>query len=272
MNEIKQQLKMKIGDTTLHQRNVLGKIQQRYPTQSKKRKSYIPAILSITVLAATLFFVFLVVNDEKTLNHTTSSIPPNSVIMTNSVTGEVIELEHFEYSSFLNYVINGNYGKKEDVLSTLKYIPIQNKHNPAYFITFDCGKEACASAYLVLDNQTLTSTTSPLGEGILSSNFISSPNEENVMFLLSNNEKTKQRIVIINFEFNGESRIPTVNHEYFSSYNWPITDVHWITNNRIEVTFADIEEATEENVKKWVLDLKKSTKTIELPLANRNGV
>ncbi len=262
MNEIKRQLKMKIGDTTQQQRNVVHKIQQLYPISSKKSKSLLPAVLSIAVFAATLIFVFSIIGEESTLNPTNSANFPDSIIMIDSTSGELVELDYQEYSGFLNYISENNYGKREDVLSTLKYTPIKNELS-SYLVTFDCGKTVCASAYLTLDQK---STMAPLGEGILTSELIYSPNQENVMFLLSNSEKTKQRIVVINFEFRGESRIPSLHHEYFSNYNWPITNVHWLTDNKIKVTVADLEESTDVIIKEWEQDINRPTKTIEVPL------
>lgn len=263
MNEIKRQLKMKIGDTTQQQRNVVHKIQQLYPISSKKSKSFLPAVVSIVVFAATLIFVFSIIGEETTLNPTNLANLPDSITMIDSTSGELVELNYQEYSGFLNYISENNYGKQEDVLSTLKYTPIVNELS-SYLVTFDCGKAVCASAYLTLDSQ--KSTMAPLGEGILTSELIYSPNQENVMFLLSNSEKTKQRTVVINFEFNGESRIPSLHHEYFSNYNWPITNVHWLTDNKIKVTVADLEESTDLNIKEWEQDINRPTKTIEVPL------
>lgn len=263
MNEIKRQLKMKIGDTTQQQRNVVQKIQE-HSIQSKKSNSMVPAIVSLVVLAATLIFVFSVIGEKSGFN-TSSANLPDSITMINSSSGEIVELDYVEYSGFLDYITENNYGKQEDVLSTLKYTPIKNKLSSSYLVTFDCGKTVCASAYLTLESQ--TSTLAPLGEGILTSEITYSPNQENVMFLLSNSEKTKQRIVIINLGFNGESRIPALHHKYFSNYNLPISNVQWLTDNKIEVTVADLEESTDEVIKKWVQDIKRPTKTIEVPLS-----
>lgn len=262
MNEIKRQLKMKIGDTTQQQRNVVQKIRQ-HSIQSKKSNSLVPAIVSIVVLAATLIFVFSVIGDKSGFNKSSANLP-DSITMINSSNGEIVELDYVEYSGFLDYITENNYGKQEDVLSTLKYTPIRNKFSSSYLVTFDCGKTVCASAYLTLESK--TSTIAPLGEGILTSEITYSPNQENVMFLLSNSEKTKQRIVIINLGFNGESRIPSLHHKYFSNYNLPITTVQWLNDNKIKVTVADLEELNDEAIKKWGRDINRPTKTIEVPL------
>jgi len=246
MNEIKRQLKMKIGDTTQQQRNVVHKIQLQNPIYSKKSKPLFPAIVSIAVFAATLIFVFSMISKES--KHTTSANLPESITMIDPSNGEVIELDYQEYSAFLNYILENNYGKQEDVLSTLKYKPIKNEFSSSYLVTFDCGKAVCASAYLTLDSQ--TSTMAPLGEGILTSKLIYSPNQENVMFLLSNSE----------------SRIPTLYHEYFSYYNWPITNIEWITNKKISVTVADIDDNTKELIEQWTQGTEKSTKGFEITL------
>ena len=255
---------MKIGDTTQQQRNVVQKIRE-HSIQSKKSNAMVPAIVSLVVLAATLIFVFSVIG-EKSGFITSSANLPDSITMINSSSGEIVELDYFEYSGFLDYITENNYGKQEDVLSTLKYTPIKNKHSSSssYLVTFDCGKTVCASAYLTLESQ--TSTLAPLGEGILTSEITYSPNQENVMFLLSDSEKTKQRIVIINLGFNGESRIPSLHHKYFSNYNLPITNVQWLTDKKIKVTVADLEESTDEVIKKWEQDINRPTKTIEVPL------
>ncbi|QFF99291.1 hypothetical protein PB01_10895 [Psychrobacillus glaciei] len=263
MNEIKRQLKMKIGDTTQQQRNVVQKIRQ-HSIQSKKSNSLVPAIVGIVVLAATLIFVFSVIREKSGFNTSSASLP-DSITMINSSSGEIVELDYVEYSGFLDYIIENNYGKQEDVLSTLKYTPISNKFSSSYLVTFDCGKTVCASAYLTLESK--TSTIAPLGEGIVTSEITYSPNQENVMFLLSNSEKTKQRIVIINLGFSGESRIPSLHHKYFSNYNLPITNVQWLTDNKIKVTVADLEESTDEVIKKWEQDINRPTKTIEVPLS-----
>ncbi|KGR76185.1 hypothetical protein [Ureibacillus sinduriensis] len=270
MNEIKRQLKMKIGDTTQHQRNVVRKIQQQNPGYSKTNKSLFPTLISIAVLAATIIFVFSIIGEESTLNTTTSANLPESITMVDSSSGEIVELDYSEYIGFLNYIIENNYGKQEDVLSTLKYKPINNEFSPSYLVTFDCGKAVCASAYISLVDTTI-STFAPLGEGRVTSELIYSPNQENVMFLLSNSEKTKQRIVVINLESSGESRIPTLHHEYFSSFSWPITSVQWITDDKVKVTFADLEEPTDKSIKEWEENINKPTKTIEVPLPNRHG-
>ncbi|TKI60053.1 hypothetical protein FC756_19705 [Lysinibacillus mangiferihumi] len=262
MNEIKRQLKMKIGDTTQQQRNVVHKIQLQNPTYSKKSKPLFPAIVSIAVFAATLIFVFSMISEKS--KPITSANLPDSIPMIDPSNGEVIELDYQEYSVFLNYILENKYGKQEDVLSTLKYKPIKNEFSSSYLVTFDCGKAVCASAYLTLDSQ--TSTMAPLGEGIITSELIYSPNQDNVMFLLSNSEKTKQRIVVINFDSNGESRIPTLYHEYFSYYNWPITNIEWITNKKISVTVADIDDNTKELIEQWTQGTEKSTKGIEITL------
>lgn len=70
MNEIKRQLKMKIGDTTYQQRNVVDKIQQQSIASAKKKKPFVPVLLSIVVLATTLFFVFSMAKEKEMEIHT----------------------------------------------------------------------------------------------------------------------------------------------------------------------------------------------------------
>ena len=58
MNEIKRQLKLKVGDTTQHQQHVVQKIHDRYPTHAKKNKTFFTAAVSVAFLVATCLFVF----------------------------------------------------------------------------------------------------------------------------------------------------------------------------------------------------------------------
>lgn len=86
------------------------------------------------------------------------------------------------------------------------------------------------------------------------------------MFLLSNADKTKQRIVVINLKSNSQSRIPSANHKYFSYYNWPITNIAWLSNKKISLTVANIETNTNEAVTQWHQKADKPTNTFEITL------
>ena len=69
MNEIKRQLKRKIGDTTQHQQHVVQKIHDRYPTHAKKNKPFFTAAVSVALLVATCLFVFSLKEES---SHTTA--------------------------------------------------------------------------------------------------------------------------------------------------------------------------------------------------------
>ena len=58
MNEIKRQLKLKIGDTTKHQQQVVRKIHERDSNYVKKNKTFFSAVVSVALLVATCLFVF----------------------------------------------------------------------------------------------------------------------------------------------------------------------------------------------------------------------
>ncbi|WP_102272170.1 RNA polymerase sigma factor [Cytobacillus massiliigabonensis] len=179
---------------------------------------------------------------------------------------ETIELPVKMFSSFLNYVLENKYVEQEDVLSTLRYIDVKNETtlNKSFIVTFDCGRTACASAFMIVNEKMQIMT--PLGEGTITSELMYSPDNENVMFLLSNADKTKQRIVVINLKSNSQSRIPTANHEYFSYYNWSITNIVWLTNKKISLTVANIEPNSNEAIKQWLQKSDKPTNTIEITL------
>lgn len=69
MNEIKRQLKLRIGDTTQHQQHVVQKIHDRYPTHAKKNKPFFTAAVSVALLVATCLFVFSLKEES---SHTTA--------------------------------------------------------------------------------------------------------------------------------------------------------------------------------------------------------
>ena len=73
MNEIKSQLKMKIGDTTNHQQKVVDKISLQSTVTAKINKPFVPVLLSIIVVAATLFFIFSMSKEKKMEIHTTAN-------------------------------------------------------------------------------------------------------------------------------------------------------------------------------------------------------
>lgn len=78
MNEIKRQLKIKIGDTTQHQLHVVQKIHNRYPIHVKKKNAFFPVAVSLMLLVATCLFVFSLKEEE---SHTTTmdAVPPSVV-------------------------------------------------------------------------------------------------------------------------------------------------------------------------------------------------
>ena len=267
MNEIKRQLKLKIGDTTDQQKNVMNKLYKQYPFRSKQKiKILAPIAASIAVLITTIILVFSFNSEEINLIPNNLANPSDTVIMNNYSNGETVELPLYMYNSFLNYVLDNKYGEEEDILSTLQYIDVNTKDtlSNSYIVSFDCGKRSCASAYMSVGEK--DGVMAPLGEGTITSNLIYSPDSENMMFLLSIGDSTKQRIVVINFKSNGESRIPSAYHEYFSYYNWPITNIEWITNKKISVTVADIESNTDELIKQWLQKSDKPSKTFEVTL------
>ncbi|MED3550210.1 hypothetical protein [Cytobacillus praedii] len=278
MNEIKRQLKLKIGDTTEHQKNVIIKLNNQYPFRSKQRiKTLAPITASIAVLITTIILIFSFNSEEnyqppyQSANSLDTFTIPNHlnndlVKMKNYLNGETVELPIYMFSSFLDYVKENKYGEQEEVLSALRYIDVKNDTtlNKSFVVTFDCGRTACASAFMIVNEKMQVMT--PLGEGTITSDLIYSPDNENVMFLLSNAEKTKQRIVVINFKSNSQSRIPTAYHEYFSYYNWPISNTAWLTNEKISITLAKIESNTNEAIKQWLQKSDKPTHTLEITL------
>ena len=78
MNDIKRQLKLKIGDTTQHQQQVVRKIHNRYPRQGKKNNAFFPAAVSVALLVATCLFIFSL--KEEPSHTTTMDTVPTPVV------------------------------------------------------------------------------------------------------------------------------------------------------------------------------------------------
>ena len=78
MNEIKRQLKLKIGDTTKHQQQVVRKIHERDSNYVKKNKTFFSAVVSVALLVATCLFVFSLKEES---SHTTAlDVVPTPVV------------------------------------------------------------------------------------------------------------------------------------------------------------------------------------------------
>lgn len=107
MNEIKRQLKMKIGDTTHQQRNVVNKIQQQSIASAKKNKHFAPVLLSIVVLATTLFFVFSMAKENETEIYTHTAANEQIV-----ETVTVIEVLHWETNDLITDITDTEYIEK----------------------------------------------------------------------------------------------------------------------------------------------------------------
>lgn len=116
MNEIKRQLRLKIGDTTEHQQNVLNKLNKQYPFRSNQKiKTLAPITASIAVLITTIILVFSFNSEENNLIPNHSAVPSaivkitnywynDLVKMKNSSTEETIELPKNMFSGFVKYV------------------------------------------------------------------------------------------------------------------------------------------------------------------------
>lgn len=78
MNEIKRQLKRKIGDTTQHQQHIVRKIHDRYPMYTKKNKPFFTAVVSVALVVATCLFVFSL--KEQELHTTTLDVAPTPIV------------------------------------------------------------------------------------------------------------------------------------------------------------------------------------------------
>ena len=78
MNEIKRQLKLKIGDTAKHQQQVMRKIHERDSKHVKKNKTFFSAVVSVTLLVAACLFVFSLKEES---SHTTAlDVVPTPVV------------------------------------------------------------------------------------------------------------------------------------------------------------------------------------------------
>lgn len=103
MNEIKRQLKRKIGDTTQHQQHVVRKIHDR-DLVHKKNNIFFPAVVSIALLVATCLFVFSL--KEPAPHTTTLDVVPTPVVeeIENSIEVQTPLTEEQKQQYYAQYV------------------------------------------------------------------------------------------------------------------------------------------------------------------------
>ena len=104
MNEIKRQLKRKIGDTTQYQQHVVQKIQNRNLVQAKKNTIFFPAVVSVVLLVATCLFFFSL--KEPAPHTTTLDVVQTPIVkdIENPVEGQIPLTEEQKEQYYAQYV------------------------------------------------------------------------------------------------------------------------------------------------------------------------
>ena len=122
MNDIKRQLKLKIGDTTQHQQQVVRKIHDRYPRKAKKNNIFFPAAVSVALLVATCLFVFSL-KEEPSHTTTLDAVPTpiveeieNPIEVQTPLTEEQKQQYYAQYVEIVNKAMDRKLGMGTEVV------------------------------------------------------------------------------------------------------------------------------------------------------------
>ncbi|MTI65032.1 MAG: hypothetical protein FH753_00320 [Firmicutes bacterium] len=137
------------------------------------------------------------------------------------------------------------------------------KDSKYYILSFGCGMKL-SDSLLIKQNNNINPTL--LSKASIYQGFKSSPNLKHIAFLFGRNEGNKvirNDLVIID-----SSNLQNNKINNFKSFNWPINEFEWISNETIEITIPALNKFSFNNIKKWNFNNQKDTKKIKLKVFN----
>jgi len=168
VNEIKRQLKMKIGDTTQQRQNVMRKINEQYPMRTKKKKIFLHAVFGLALLMTTCLFVFsLIAEDEldtSTMNAVTIPISEEEVrtVERNEILTPITEEQKQQYHQQYVEIVEKLMEKKVGISTSVSPIEEFQESDWVEPAEFEKLIQSGVERFLATERETLAAVSTDL--------------------------------------------------------------------------------------------------------------
>jgi len=164
------------------------------------------------------------------------------------------------------YLSDNNDLKIEIERMNLLHVSTINDNN-YYIIQYGCGTKLCNNI-LVEENKGILNTVL-LSEFSIYQGLKLSPNLNYMVFIFGRNEGSiviKHDLVIVNISDLQKQQLIVSEKEKFKSFNWMITNVEWLNDDRLQITIPSIANFDFDYLKQWIESNNQETKNIKLTI------